>query len=102
MCKGVVIDDLLAGQASPSNIVRESAATSEDAVFRVFVGDGHNDLCPAARLTPNDVVLCRKGFELEKKIAAHPVDATVNYWETYEELEALVQGMLPAAASADA
>jgi hypothetical protein len=31
-----------------------------------YVGDGHNDLCPALRLSTKDLLFVRKGFGLEK------------------------------------
>lgn len=33
----------------------------------VYVGDGGGDFCPALRLHPADVLLCRKNFPLHKK-----------------------------------
>jgi hypothetical protein len=32
----------------------------------IYVGDGANDFCPCTKLGSNDVVFCRKSFELEK------------------------------------
>jgi hypothetical protein len=74
----------------------------------VYCGDGANDLCPALRLGPNDVLLARAGHSLERLVAersaaaaaaagggggasVRPVAAQVFTWRTHEELCRLVQ-----------
>ena len=36
----------------------------------MHAGDGGNDLCPSLLMGPADVVFARRGFALEKEIAA--------------------------------
>eukprot|EP00195_Chlamydomonas_chlamydogama_P012515 CAMPEP_0202913686 /NCGR_PEP_ID=MMETSP1392-20130828/61150_1 /ASSEMBLY_ACC=CAM_ASM_000868 /TAXON_ID=225041 /ORGANISM="Chlamydomonas chlamydogama, Strain SAG 11-48b" /LENGTH=367 /DNA_ID=CAMNT_0049605041 /DNA_START=146 /DNA_END=1249 /DNA_ORIENTATION=- len=37
----------------------------------IYIGDGANDLCPCYLLSPQDVVMPRGGFQLEKLVMAH-------------------------------
>ncbi|KAG8720334.1 hypothetical protein FRC08_000562 [Ceratobasidium sp. 394] len=56
----------------------------------MYVGDGSNDFCPSIRLSEKDVVLCRTGRALERRIRTAPagqVKATVKYWEGAWEVE---------------
>lgn len=67
----------------------------------VYAGDGANDLCPALCLGPEDVVLARAGYPLERLIlerAGGSIDgrrvvAQVRVWRTHDELACLVQEM---------
>ena len=34
----------------------------------VYVGDGSGDYCPSVKMTERDIVICRKGYSLEKKL----------------------------------
>ncbi|XP_061432686.1 pyridoxal phosphate phosphatase PHOSPHO2-like [Lethenteron reissneri] len=68
----------------------------------IYVGDGGNDVCPALALLPGDVVLPRRGYQLERALAAleqaqpGAVQATVVPWESGDEIlehvRALAQG----------
>lgn len=63
----------------------------------VYCGDGANDLCPALRLGPNDVVLARGGHALERLISERStvpegsVTATVRIWTDHNHLLSLVK-----------
>ncbi|PSC70630.1 CTD small phosphatase [Micractinium conductrix] len=84
----------------PSNLCkgRELAALRAAAPGQrvIYAGDGANDLCPSLSLGPDDVVLARAGFSLERLLgerAAGPEEgrprAAVHAWHTHEELFAL-------------
>jgi len=51
----------------------------------IYVGDGGNDFCPILRLRSQDLVLARKGRELEKRIAneskSRGLKCEVKYWD---------------------
>ena len=74
---------------------------NEGDVRTIYVGDGHNDLCPSLRLLPSDHVLARSGYLLEKLIEKAKIDpeeqsekvkAQVKTWTTQRELgEMLLQ-----------
>jgi pyridoxal phosphate phosphatase PHOSPHO2 len=66
---------------------------------RVFyTGDGGNDICPATKLTENDVVFVRKNFAMDK-ILKHGtwkgqnviIKAKVVLWENAKEIEREIQ-----------
>ena len=59
----------------------------------VYVGDGANDLCPALRLGPNDVICARKGYSLASLLEKHhhKVKARKFLWSTHDELLNLIQ-----------
>lgn len=64
----------------------------------IYLGDGANDLCPALALGRSDVVLARKGYDLDlliRKRAAGQggatVQAAVHTWETHQQLFSLVR-----------
>ncbi|GFT41737.1 hypothetical protein NPIL_692251 [Nephila pilipes] len=55
----------------------------------LYIGDGHNDVCPALRLGVNDFVFARAGFRLLRcleKMPAKNVKATVIPWETVKNI----------------
>ncbi|ODM95766.1 Pyridoxal phosphate phosphatase PHOSPHO2 [Orchesella cincta] len=59
-----------------------------------YTGDGGNDVCPAMKLTENDVVFVRKNFAMEK-IIAHgnwkgqniDIKAKIVYWDDAKTIE---------------
>lgn len=65
----------------------------------VYAGDGLNDVCPALRLGADDVLLARSGHPLAVYLqaagagqASAPMPkARVVFWDTHEQLEALVK-----------
>lgn len=67
MCKGHILDAHI-NDAAQHGVRYDRVA---------YVGDGSNDLCPALRLRPVDIVFPRKGFRLIDKIASLNVDAGV-------------------------
>ncbi|KAI9003841.1 phosphatase phospho-type [Hyaloraphidium curvatum] len=103
LCKGEEADRLLYG-VEPGTPVPEPAPPRTYA-RAVYVGDGGNDYCPSARLLPSDVVLARRGFALERRIAraaeaGMPIRARVEYWETYVELAEHFAAEVPGLAAA--
>jgi Putative Phosphatase len=63
----------------------------------VYIGDGSNDMCPALRLKPEDLVLARRGFSLAKRIAKpdenKPV-AKVVLWDDGFDILSAIKGEL--------
>jgi pyridoxal phosphate phosphatase PHOSPHO2 len=58
MCKGKILRE-----------VREKLGLKDvEGLRTIFVGDGTNDFCPSLSLGPNDLVLAREGFALQKLI----------------------------------
>ena len=57
MCKGDELDAYVAAHGGKDDFSRI-----------VYIGDGKNDYCPLLRMRKGDLVLPRKGFELEKLI----------------------------------
>lgn len=48
----------------------------------MYVGDGGGDFCPCMRLRECDVVCCRKGWALHKKLECVPdVKAALHSWQ---------------------
>lgn len=93
LCKGLELDVLLAARIPGTRVI--------------YAGDGANDLCPALRLGPDDVVLAREGHGLARLIAMRAngncpddgrgsVAATVRLWSTHDELLRLVQQFMAA------
>jgi len=64
----------------------------------IYIGDGSNDFCPAVKLRKQDMVFCRKGRALERRIKQEGekrgVVCQVQYWEGAWEVEELF-GKLP-------
>uniref|UniRef100_A0A7S1X6P0 Protein-serine/threonine phosphatase n=1 Tax=Tetraselmis chuii TaxID=63592 RepID=A0A7S1X6P0_9CHLO len=54
----------------------------------IFCGDGANDICPALRLGPDDVVCARRGHSLEYLVRdrANDIKASIVYWEDHQDL----------------
>ncbi len=54
----------------------------------IYVGDGANDYCAVKALGRNDIVLVRRGFELEHCIIkkAETIRAQVEFWTRHDEL----------------
>ena len=63
----------------------------------IYCGDGANDLCPAQQLQQQDVVLARKGYDLDRLILEsqqkdpNAMSATVHRWGSHAELLQLLQ-----------
>jgi pyridoxal phosphate phosphatase PHOSPHO2 len=55
LCKGKVLRNYLKKHGPFQNVY--------------YVGDGHNDFCPALELTGDDTLFVRRGFRLEKLLA---------------------------------
>ena len=58
----------------------------------VYVGDGHNDLCPLLQLSESDVGVVRRGYGLDKALAkgSHEVKATVHIIDFVTELGSVI------------
>ena len=56
----------------------------EAAVKVIYVGDGGGDFCPATMLKKDDVLCCRSGYSLHKKVTNKDsgVTARLLVWET--------------------
>lgn len=82
LCKGVVLNNLIEKLPGPSRVV--------------YIGDGSNDFCAALQLRPEDIILFRKGFSLERKInrTRASLQATPTGWNSPEELRQLVSQWL--------
>nr|XP_006636589.1 PREDICTED: pyridoxal phosphate phosphatase PHOSPHO2 [Lepisosteus oculatus] len=61
LCKRKALEDFLASQLREGVRYRRT----------VYAGDGGNDLCPAKSLTEGDTVMPRKGYTLDKQLAAN-------------------------------
>ncbi|XP_063229879.1 phosphoethanolamine/phosphocholine phosphatase-like [Bacillus rossius redtenbacheri] len=75
LCKGLVLDEY----------VRERAEQGATFSRIAYVGDGTNDLCPALRLSPGDLVFPREGFafhDLVMKGAGQAIKASVHPWSS--------------------
>jgi pyridoxal phosphate phosphatase PHOSPHO2 len=81
LCKGRILD----------HHQRSSFPADFDAV--IYIGDGSNDLCPALRLQPTDIVFARRGFKLATAIDKAATDgehggvtARVVLWDTGHDI----------------
>ncbi|CAL1540032.1 unnamed protein product [Lymnaea stagnalis] len=82
LCKGHILKSFLAEREN------------EGAEYKhiIYVGDGHNDLCPGLVLRPQDIFMPRKGFALErliekikrknKPVKISEIKAKIVPWET--------------------
>lgn len=85
LCKGSVLDHVIS-RGSYNRVV--------------YVGDGHNDVCPSMKLTTADTVIARKGYALAKQLQhlsagslkpkLHVVDFTKQ-----EEMQSVLESLLP-------
>ena len=76
MCKGSLLTDYIQEQRNKSVTYK----------MVCYVGDGGNDFCPSVQLKSTDFVFVRRGYSLEKRLAAHcesggTVDARVVVWD---------------------
>ncbi|XP_050429857.1 probable phosphatase phospho2 isoform X1 [Adelges cooleyi] len=69
MCKGNIVEE-------------HKLKTNNIYTTIVYSGDGKNDFCPAVKLTKNDIVFPREGYELEKLLKTHAIQANVVSWST--------------------
>ena len=65
----------------------------------IYCGDGANDLCPVLRLGSQDIVLARRGYDLDTLIqkqssANECVKADVYCWDTHQQLLHLIQKLV--------
>ena len=61
----------------------------------VYVGDGHNDICPSLLLSTDDVVVVKKGLYLAKRVNdSGLLQATLHVVDFEKELLETVQGIL--------
>ena len=66
----------------------------------VYLGDGANDLCPTLKLGHQDIVLARKGYELDRliqdRLQSDPqcIKATVYQWCTHQELATKIRRLV--------
>jgi len=61
----------------------------------VYVGDGHNDICPSLSLSSNDVVVARKGLHLAKHVNdSGQLKATLHIVDFNEALLETIQAIL--------
>jgi len=91
LCKGHILEAFIAERASQnlhySNIV--------------YVGDGHNDLCPSLRLAEKDFVFHREGFSLGKYIKKMEAEkglkikANLNSWNSGHDIMQILNDHIP-------
>ncbi|XP_067634639.1 probable phosphatase phospho2 [Eurosta solidaginis] len=62
LCKGKIMEHFVAKRNLRDNTHYECI---------IYVGDGHNDLCPVLKLREGDIACPRQDFALDKKITAH-------------------------------
>ncbi|XP_057520161.1 inorganic pyrophosphatase 1-like [Amaranthus tricolor] len=85
MCKGVVMEKLLANEG--------------DMTF-IYLGDGNGDHCPSTKLRENDYCMPRKSYPLWGVILSNPklIHANIHGWTDGEDLEnvllAIVHGLI--------
>ena len=80
----------------PLNLCKTKALTAYKVGYDriVYVGDGHNDICPSLSLTSSDVVIAKKGLHLAKhvndsgllKATLHVVDFNNALLETVQHI----------------
>jgi pyridoxal phosphate phosphatase PHOSPHO2 len=107
LCKGEEVERLVYGiepASRPKHLSEPELASRTRNYSRViYIGDGSNDFCPSTRLHSSygDVVFCRKGYTLEKRIAkqmaekAPGISTRIEVWDTYEELAELFRKEIP-------
>lgn len=63
----------------------------------VYVGDGHNDICPSLSLSANDVVVAKEGLHLAKHVNdSGQLKATLHVVDFDKALLGTIQGILQA------
>ena len=86
MCKGTILMDYVQEQKN-NNVFYKMVC---------FIGDGGNDFCPSVQLKTNDLIFARRGYSLDKRIAAHfqsgeTIDARVALWDSGMEILRIIQ-----------
>ncbi|XP_035213334.1 pyridoxal phosphate phosphatase PHOSPHO2-like isoform X2 [Stegodyphus dumicola] len=79
LCKGLVLQ----------NYVSQKMSEGIQFCRILYIGDGHNDVCPALKLRPSDYVFARVGYRLLRsleKMPAKDVNAAVVPWETGHDI----------------
>uniref|UniRef100_W8BJD3 Putative phosphatase phospho2 n=1 Tax=Ceratitis capitata TaxID=7213 RepID=W8BJD3_CERCA len=81
LCKGKILEHFVAKRNLRDNTHYERI---------IYVGDGHNDLCPVLKLRQGDIACPRQNFALEKKITSQrekmDLRADVIKWKSGFEL----------------
>jgi len=84
ICKGQEFEEFL-----------KRSGTDYDRI--IYVGDGSNDFCPVVKLRSQDMVLCRRHRELERRIMQEGTKAglvcQVRYWAGAWEVEEIFGGL---------
>lgn len=81
----------------PPNLCKSEALTSYKVGYDkiVYVGDGHNDICPSLSLSANDVVVAKKDLYLAKHVNdSGLLKATLHVVDFDKALLETVQGIL--------
>lgn len=81
----------------PLNLCKTKALTPNKVGYDgiVYVGDGHNDICPSLSLSSNDVVIAKKGLHLAKHVNdSGLLKATLHVVDFDNALLETVQGIL--------
>lgn len=83
LCKGKVLEDYVRNQQEGNQVIYDQI---------VYVGDGHNDICPVLRLGAQDVGYARKGYRMQKELDKKntTVDAKVEIWTDGRDLKQLI------------
>ncbi|CAH1789510.1 unnamed protein product [Owenia fusiformis] len=87
LCKGHILDAYVQER-------KEAGVTFKQVIY---VGDGHNDLCPSLRLKSSDFVCPRKGYRLLKAIrnikdeTSQPLLAKVIEWDNGNDILNVLQ-----------
>jgi len=91
LCKGDILE----------TFIKERAAQNLYYSHIVYVGDGHNDLCPSLRLSEKDFVFHRKGFSLGKYIKKMEAEkglkikANLNAWNSGHDIMQILNDHIP-------
>uniref|UniRef100_A0A034WCJ0 Putative phosphatase phospho2 n=1 Tax=Bactrocera dorsalis TaxID=27457 RepID=A0A034WCJ0_BACDO len=97
LCKGKILEHFVAKRNLRDNTHYECI---------IYVGDGHNDLCPVLKLRQGDIACPRQDFALDKKIISHrnkmDLRADVIRWKSGFELLKQLAGRDPALNDTDA
>ena len=81
----------------PLNLCKTKALTPYKAGYDkiVYVGDGHNDICPSLSLSASDVVIAKKGLHLAKHVNdSGLLKATLHVVEFDNSLVETIQSIL--------
>jgi len=89
LCKGHILDSHIKSQ--------EETGINYSKV--IYVGDGKNDLCPSLKLSENDIIFPRRGYNLEKAILENKGEFTLKgkvvYWTDADDIKNTLLQELP-------